>query len=138
MSRLGVACVTLCSWYAEDGAVPAAPVGAAARMAGAHAGHLGIDLDEMAAALSIRWSSTEEGRPRCIEGEAGCVQQHPAGHRLSRIEADVSGRRSSGASWPELSGLPAVVKVEFSVDPAGFWSFQSKELNDSWAVPVFV
>ena len=50
-SPMGVLCLTLCEPCADECAVPLLPVGALARMVGAHCTHLGCDLDEMAAAL---------------------------------------------------------------------------------------
>ena len=50
-SLLGVMCLTLCRRCAAfDDLVPVA-VGTAVRLVAQHAGHLGIDLDEMAAAM---------------------------------------------------------------------------------------
>lgn len=51
MSRLGTACLTLCSRCASSGVVPPVSVGTAVRLVAQHAGHLGIDMDQMAAAM---------------------------------------------------------------------------------------
>ena len=49
--RLGVACLTLCPRCAGSGVVPPVSVGTAVRLVAQHCGHLGITVDEMAAAL---------------------------------------------------------------------------------------
>jgi hypothetical protein len=50
-ARLGVMCLTLCRRCASfDGQIPVS-VSTAARLVGQHCRHLGIDLDEMAAAM---------------------------------------------------------------------------------------
>ena len=51
LDRLGVACLTLCPRCAGSGVVPPVSVGTAVRLAAQHCGHLGITVDEMAAAL---------------------------------------------------------------------------------------
>ena len=48
---LGVACLTLCTRCAGSGVVPPVSVGTAVRLVAQHCGHLGITVDEMAAAL---------------------------------------------------------------------------------------
>jgi hypothetical protein len=48
---LGVLCLTLCPPCAEFGEMPRVAVGTAARLVAHHAGHLGIDVDEMAQAM---------------------------------------------------------------------------------------
>lgn len=51
VTPLGVHCVTLCGSCAEKGDVRCGSWGAAMSGALDHCGHLGIDLDEMAAAM---------------------------------------------------------------------------------------
>ena len=51
LGRLGVACLTLCPRCAGSGVVPPVSVGTAVRLTAQHCGHLGITVDEMAAAL---------------------------------------------------------------------------------------
>jgi hypothetical protein len=51
VTPLGVHCVTLCGTCAEKGDVRCGSWGAAMSGALDHCGHLGIDLDEMAAAM---------------------------------------------------------------------------------------
>ena len=51
LDRLGVACLTLCPRCAGSGVVPPVSVGTAVRLTAQHCGHLGITVDEMAAAL---------------------------------------------------------------------------------------
>ena len=53
-SALGVHCVTLCSVCRKRSALPKAPPTVVARMVGQHCTHLGIDLDQMAAAMEVR------------------------------------------------------------------------------------
>ena len=48
---LGVMCLTLCPRCAGSGVVPPVSLGTAVRLTAQHAEHLGIDLDEMAAAM---------------------------------------------------------------------------------------
>ena len=48
---LGVLCLTLCQPCAEFGGPPRVTVGTAVRLVGQHAGHLGIDVDDMAQAM---------------------------------------------------------------------------------------
>ena len=48
---LGVLCLTLCPPCATFGEVPRVAVGTAARLVGHHCAHLGITVDDMAAAL---------------------------------------------------------------------------------------
>lgn len=50
-TALGVLCLTLCSRCAGSGVAPPVSVGAAVRLVMQHCAHLGIDADEMAAAL---------------------------------------------------------------------------------------
>jgi len=49
--RLGVACLTLCPRCAGSDVVPPVAVGTAMRLPAQHWGHLGITVDEMAAAM---------------------------------------------------------------------------------------
>lgn len=49
--RLGIACMTICADCFASEITPPITVGTAARLVGQHCGHLGIDLDEMAAIL---------------------------------------------------------------------------------------
>jgi hypothetical protein len=51
LDRIGVACLTLCPRCAGSGVVPPVSVGTAVRLTAEHCGHLGITVDEMAAAL---------------------------------------------------------------------------------------
>ena len=51
LGRIGVACLTLCPRCAGSGVVPPVSVGTAVRLTSQHCGHLGITVDEMAAAL---------------------------------------------------------------------------------------
>jgi hypothetical protein len=51
LDRLGVACLTMCPRCAGSGVVPPVAVGTAVRLVMQHCIHLGIDLDEMAAAM---------------------------------------------------------------------------------------
>jgi hypothetical protein len=51
LGRLGVACLTLCPRCAGSGVVPPVSVGTAIRLTAQHCAHLGITVDEMAAAL---------------------------------------------------------------------------------------
>lgn len=53
-ARLGVMCLTLCLRCADSDVTPPVTVSTAARLVGQHCAHLGIDLDEMAAALERR------------------------------------------------------------------------------------
>lgn len=48
---LGVMCVTLCPDCLASGIVPPVAIGTAVRLVGQHCVHLGIDVDQMAAAL---------------------------------------------------------------------------------------
>lgn len=48
---LGVLCLTLCPRCAAFDGLPSVSVGTAVRLVGQHAEHLGIDVDEMAAAM---------------------------------------------------------------------------------------
>jgi hypothetical protein len=48
---LGVMCVTLCPDCLASGIAPPVAIGTAVRLVGQHAEHLGIDVDQMAAAL---------------------------------------------------------------------------------------
>ena len=48
LGALGVACLTMCARCASSGVAPPVAVTTAARLVAQHAGHLGIDLDEMA------------------------------------------------------------------------------------------
>jgi hypothetical protein len=50
-ARLGVMCLTLCRRCADSDVTPPVAVATAARLVGQHGAHLGIDLDEMAAAM---------------------------------------------------------------------------------------
>jgi hypothetical protein len=50
-TSLGVLCLTLCPRCAASDVTPPVSVGTAARLVGQHAGHLGIDLDEMVEAM---------------------------------------------------------------------------------------
>lgn len=52
LGRLGVACLTLCGRCAASGITPPVTVGTATRLVLEHCGHLGIDADQMAAALA--------------------------------------------------------------------------------------
>jgi hypothetical protein len=49
--RLGIGCLTMRPRCADSGMVPPVSVGTAVRLVAQHAGHLGITVDEMAAAL---------------------------------------------------------------------------------------
>ena len=49
---LGVLCLTLCPRCAGSTVAPPVSVGTAFRLVAQHCGHLGIDLDEMAAQLA--------------------------------------------------------------------------------------
>jgi hypothetical protein len=49
--RLGVACLTMCPRCVASGVAPPITVGTAMRLIGEHAAHLGVTVDEMAAAL---------------------------------------------------------------------------------------
>ena len=51
LGRLGVACLTLCPRCAGSGVAPPVSVGTAVRLVLQHCGHLGITVDEMAAAM---------------------------------------------------------------------------------------
>ena len=51
---LGVLCLTLCGRCSAADMAPPVAVGTAARLIAQHCEHLGIDLDEMAAALADR------------------------------------------------------------------------------------
>jgi hypothetical protein len=51
LGRLGVACLTLCPRCAGSAVVPPVAVGTAIRLTAQHCEHLGITVDEMAAAL---------------------------------------------------------------------------------------
>ena len=51
LDRIGVACLTLCPRCAGSGVVPPVSVGTAVRLVAEHCGHLGITVDESAAAL---------------------------------------------------------------------------------------
>jgi hypothetical protein len=53
LSRLGLACLTMCGRCAGSGVVPPVSVGTAVRLVAQHCVHLGIDLDQMAAALEV-------------------------------------------------------------------------------------
>ncbi len=48
---LGVMCLSLCPRCSASSVAPPVAVGTAVRLVYQHAGHLGIDLDEMAAAM---------------------------------------------------------------------------------------
>jgi hypothetical protein len=50
-ARLGVLCLTLCRRCSASTVAPPVSVSTAARLVGQHCAHLGIDLDEMAAAM---------------------------------------------------------------------------------------
>lgn len=54
LGNMGVACLTLCVPCADSDIVPPITVGTAARLVGQHCQHLGIDLDQMAAAIGPR------------------------------------------------------------------------------------
>ncbi len=56
-TMLGVLCLTMCERCAQATVSPPVAVGTAVRLVCQHCEHLGIDLDEMAAAL-------DEGRDR--------------------------------------------------------------------------
>jgi hypothetical protein len=49
--RLGVACLTMCATCGGSGVVPPVAVATAVRLVAQHCDHLGITVDEMAAAL---------------------------------------------------------------------------------------
>jgi hypothetical protein len=51
---LGVLCLTMCPRCASASMAPPVAVGTAVRLVGQHCAHLGIDLDQMAAALDRR------------------------------------------------------------------------------------
>lgn len=51
-TALGVLCLTLCPRCAATDVAPPITVNTAARLVAQHAGHLGIDLDTMAAVLA--------------------------------------------------------------------------------------
>ncbi len=51
LDRLGVACLTMCPRCAGSGVVPPVSVGTAVRLTMQHCLHLGIDADQMAAAM---------------------------------------------------------------------------------------
>jgi hypothetical protein len=51
VTPLGVLCLTLCPLCAGSSVAPPVSLGTAVRLVGQHAEHLGIDLDEMAAAM---------------------------------------------------------------------------------------
>jgi hypothetical protein len=53
-SRLGVMCLTLCPRCADSDVIPPVSVSTAARLVGQHCAHLGIDLEDMAAAMEHR------------------------------------------------------------------------------------
>jgi hypothetical protein len=68
-ARLGVMCLTLCRRCAAfDGRI-AVSVSTTARLVGQHCGHLGIDLDQMAAAME------ERERPRQGHGDRDADRQ---------------------------------------------------------------
>lgn len=48
---LGVLCLTLCERCASSDVAPPVSIGTAVRLVGQHCAHLGIDVDQMAAAL---------------------------------------------------------------------------------------
>lgn len=50
-TALGVLCLTLCRRCAGAAMAPPVSVGTAMRLVGQHCAHLGIDVDQMAAAL---------------------------------------------------------------------------------------
>jgi hypothetical protein len=54
LSRLGVACLTLCPRCADSGVVPPVSVGTAVRLTAQHCVHLGITVDAMDAILKGR------------------------------------------------------------------------------------
>jgi hypothetical protein len=51
LGRLGVACLTLCPRCAGSGVVPPVSTGTAVRLTALHRGHLGITVDDLAAAM---------------------------------------------------------------------------------------
>lgn len=51
LGRLGVACLTLCPPCAGSGITPPVAVSTAVRLVGQHCQHLGITVDDMAAAM---------------------------------------------------------------------------------------
>lgn len=51
LGRLGIACLTLCPPCSASDVAPPVSVSTAARLVGQHCTHLGIDLDQMAAAM---------------------------------------------------------------------------------------
>lgn len=51
MGRIGAACLTLCRACAGSTVTPPVTIATAYRLVAQHAGHLGIDLDEMAEAM---------------------------------------------------------------------------------------
>lgn len=52
LGPLGRACLTLCPRCAGSDVTPPVSVGTAVRLVAQHCGHLGIDLDQMAAAIA--------------------------------------------------------------------------------------
>jgi hypothetical protein len=51
LGRLGVACLTLCPPCTDSNIAPPVTVSTAARLVGQHCQHLGITVDDMAAAM---------------------------------------------------------------------------------------
>ena len=51
LDRLGVACLTLCPRCANSDVVPPVSVGTAVRLVMQHCDHLGVTVDQMAAAM---------------------------------------------------------------------------------------
>lgn len=51
LGPMGVSCLTVCGQCRDSGDFPSVSIVAAARLVCRHAEHLGIDLDQMAAAL---------------------------------------------------------------------------------------
>lgn len=50
-TQLGVMCLTMCPRCAAADCAPPVSLGTAVNLVGQHAGHLGIDVDQMAAAM---------------------------------------------------------------------------------------
>lgn len=59
LGPLGIACLTLCPPCAGADVAPPVSVGTAARLVAQHCGHLGIDLDEMAAVFAAGSSDVD-------------------------------------------------------------------------------
>jgi hypothetical protein len=114
LGRLGVGCLTLCPRCTGSEVAPPVSVGTAVRLVAQHCGHLGIDLDEMAAALVMHRSATGAGRRSCRRSWRLCtslmfskssasVRKPSAAHLRSHNRggrADPS-CRSSRTAWKE-------------------------------------